>query len=92
MGGSHLQSVEDLITELHSEGRAIETNIDHNYRVMEVSENSARIADTYVSNSVYVDATSHAQVSQPTGDKLTELYDLSRIDGVWKVVSLATLQ
>ena len=91
MDGAHLQSVEGLIRDLNSEGRAIETNIEHNYIVLEVSTDSAKIADTYISNSVYVDSHNHAQLTEPTGDRVTEVYDLSRVDGTWKVVSLASV-
>jgi hypothetical protein len=89
MDGTHLKTVEDLINDLNSEGRAIETNVAHNYTVLEASNDSAKIVDVYISNSVYVDIHDHTQISEPTGDRVTELYDLTRLDGTWKVVSLA---
>jgi hypothetical protein len=34
MGGDHLRVVQDRIEELRTEGRAVETHVDHNYRVI----------------------------------------------------------
>ena len=89
MDGRHLKTVEGVISELNSEGRVIETNVDHNYRVVEATASSATVVDVYVSNSVYLDIHTHTQVSEPSGDRITEIYDLTRLDGIWKVVNLA---
>ncbi len=88
MAGEHLSSVEDLIAELQSEGRAIQTDVTHNYVVFEAIDDQAKIADEYVDNSIYVDGASKAVLSQPTGSKVREQYEMHRIDGVWRVVSL----
>jgi hypothetical protein len=92
MDGSHLTSVQTLIGQLQSEGRAIESDVEHSYTVLEVTTDAAKVADTYVSNSVYVSPLTHAVLSQPTGDNVRELYDLNRIGGTWKVVKLAKIQ
>jgi hypothetical protein len=91
MDGDHLRSVEDLISELRSEGRAIETNVQHSYTVVEATIDSAKVTDSYVSNSVYVDPTNHVALSEPAGDRVRELYELKRVGGSWKVMSLAKI-
>jgi hypothetical protein len=62
--------------------------VNHKYAIVEASSTDAEIADSYTDSSVYVDAQSHAVLSQPTNDVLEEEYRMSRIDGAWRVVSL----
>jgi hypothetical protein len=88
MAGEHLADAEDLIAQLRNEGRAIQTKVTHKYVVFQATDDTAKIADQYVDNSVYVDPTSHAELSQPQGGTVFEQYDLEKIDETWKVVSL----
>jgi hypothetical protein len=92
MDGDHLTSVEQLIQELRAEGRAIESSVEHSYTVVEATKDYATVTDSYISNSVYVDAVSRVALSQPTADRLSELYTLSHASGSWKVVSLVNLE
>ena len=88
MSGEHLAAIEKLIEELRSEGHAIQTDVNHKYAVVEASSNDAEIEDTYTDSSVYVDAQSHAVLSEPANDVLQEQYQMSRINGGWRVVGL----
>ncbi|MBV8714293.1 MAG: hypothetical protein JOZ65_04420 [Chloroflexi bacterium] len=92
MAGEHLSAVEERIEQLQSEGRAIETEVDHNYVVVEASGDDAQVADSYIDRSFYVDAHSRAAVSVPTGQQVNELYAMKRTEGTWKVVDLARSQ
>jgi len=67
MAGDHLSAIQDRINELRAEGRAIQTEVDHDYAVVDVSVNTARVADSYVDRSIYVDAETHNDLSTPTG-------------------------
>lgn len=88
MAGEHLADAEDLIAQLRNEGRAIETKVSHKYVVFQATDTTAKIADQYVDDSIYIDPTSHAELSQAQGGTLLEQYDMEKIDGTWKVVSL----
>jgi len=88
MTGEHLAAIAKLIDELRAEGHALLTEIDHRYVIVSASANDAAIADTYTDSTVYVDSTTHEALSQPANDKLQEQYQLTRIDGSWRVVSL----
>jgi hypothetical protein len=88
MAGDHLAAVQELISELSAEGRAIETEVDHKYVVVQASSESAQVADTYLDESVYVDAHTHAPITSPAGQRLTELYSFTKVDGTWRVVDL----
>lgn len=88
MAGDHLTAAEDLISQLRSEGRAILTDVTHNYVVFEASQSDAGIVDEYADESVYIDLPSHQRITQPVGTKVKEQYQLNRIEGTWKVVSL----
>jgi hypothetical protein len=92
MDGDHLLAVERLVQQLRSEGRVIETDVQHSYVVVQSGTDDVQVVDTYVDNSVYLDAQSHAALSQPTGESLKELYRMNRIDGTWRVVSLVRSQ
>jgi hypothetical protein len=92
MDDEHLKSVKRLIQDLRVEGRAIDTDIQHSYRIREATESEAKIHDSYVSNSVYIDVNSRRTLTKPAADRLLEAYELKRIAGVWKVVSLVPLQ
>jgi hypothetical protein len=86
MAGDHLGSVAQRIDELISENRAIKTDVDHDFRVVQVAGDDAQVLDDYISDSVYVDPATQLQLSNPTSDELRVLYRLSRFDGKWKVV------
>src|SRR6266536_884516 len=46
------------------------------------------VGDNYISNSVFVDATTHDRLTDPAGDNLQEFFTLNRLDGRWKVVNV----
>jgi hypothetical protein len=89
MGGEHLADAETLVAQLRSDGHAILTDVSHQYAVLEVSNDEAKVADSYVDNSTYIDPNDHTKLSQPEGITLNELYYMSKLDGHWKVVSIA---
>ncbi len=86
MAGEHLQSVETRIEQLRADGKAIRTEVQNSYGVIDATADTARITDTYVSNSVYVDATTGANLSEPTSDTIDVVYELRKFNNVWKVV------
>jgi hypothetical protein len=88
MAGQHLLSVEELISQLRTEGRGLRTSVSHNYVFVDESPNDVTLLDRYIDNSIYVDAQSGVPLSEPTGATLIEQYRLVKSDGSWKVVSL----
>jgi hypothetical protein len=89
MAGEHLAAAERLIDELRSEGRALQTKVTHRFAVVRASADSAQIADSYLDESFYVDPQSHDPLTGPVEDRLQELYEMNKIEGSWRVVSLA---
>jgi hypothetical protein len=92
MNGDHLIAMQRLIQELRSEGRAIQTDVEHHYSVSSVIGDQAQVTDTYLSNSVYIDVATRTRLTEPTADHVGESYQLSRIGGIWKVVTLVRMQ
>jgi len=88
MAGDHLAAAEDLIAQLRAEGRAIQTDVDHNYAILRATWDEADIADAYTDNSIYVEMNSHQSLTQATAERLKEQYRMNKIDGTWRVVSL----
>src|SRR5262249_33912720 len=88
VAGDHLAALEERIVELRSESRAIDTDVEHKYAVIEASGDEAKVADTYVDHSVYIDVRTHGRLTSPTDQVLNELYGLRKSDGSWRVVSL----
>jgi len=89
MAGEHLAAVEAQIEELRLQGRAFQTDVEHHFVVLEATNIHAWVGDDYVSNSVFVDAQTHTPLDAPTGGDVEEFYELARISGEWKVVTLA---
>jgi hypothetical protein len=88
MSGDHLAAVQDRIVELRTEGRAINTLVDHSYVVIEALGNDAKVADSYIDESVYIDVQDKSPLSSPTYQRLDEVYVMNKIDGTWRVVDL----
>jgi hypothetical protein len=88
MAGEHLAAAEELIAQLRSEGRAIRTDVTHNYVVLEATQTRAEIADEYTDDSIYVDMTSRQSLTGPVGALVKEQYQMDKIDGSWRVVNL----
>jgi hypothetical protein len=88
MAGDHLSAVEDRIGELQTEGRAIQTEVDHNYAIIEANDDDAKVADSYIDRSIYVDVKTHAQLTQPTDQHINEVYVMNRSNGAWRIIDL----
>ena len=86
MAGEHLGSIAKRVDELIAEKRAIKTDVDHQYQVVQADNDTAHIFDDYISNSFYVDPVSHEPLSEPGADELQVLYEVRKLNGDWKVV------
>jgi hypothetical protein len=92
MAGDHLASAEELVAQLRSESRAIQTDVNHNYAVIQGGPTEALIIDEYTDNSIYVDITSHQTLTQSVHATVREQYRMNKIEGSWRVVSLVRAQ
>jgi hypothetical protein len=86
MGGDHLDMLSHRIDELRIENRAIKTDVDHQYHVVQVNADTAQIIDDYISNSIYVDPATKLPLTEPAADELRVLYRLHKVDRKWIVV------
>ncbi len=86
MSGDHMDMLGERIDELRTENRAIKTDVDHQFQVVQVTGDTAQIIDDYISNSIYVDPVTKLPLSEPAADELRVLYRLNKADGKWKVV------
>src|SRR6266542_984935 len=84
----HLQQLLSFIEELRGQGRALLTDVQHRYVVLEGSDSKAVVGDTYLTNSIFVNAATHVPLTDPPSDNITEFYTLARLNGVWKVVEV----
>jgi len=92
--GDGRQVIEQAIEKLRADGHAVDTRVEHRYRVISVSPDHAEVADQYADKSLYVDPISHAPLdSNPSqhieaADNLRakELYEMQKIEDTWKVV------
>ncbi len=92
-GGHELSALQDDIAGDRAAGRALKTDVQHNFRVLTVINDQAVIADSYRDSSIYVDAVSHeplpGQVIPPSPSQapaVSVIYKLQLIGGTWKVV------
>jgi hypothetical protein len=92
-GGHELSALQEDIASDRAAGRALKTDVEHNFRVLTVINDQAVIADSYRDSSIYVDAVSHQPLSgqvipsSPSqAPTVSVIYKLQLIDGIWKVV------
>jgi hypothetical protein len=92
--GPALAGLRQTIEQDRTEGRALETNVEHDVYVIGYQGDEAQVADRYKDLSIYVDPVTHAplpgQVPPASADvapAVTVIYQLHRIAGAWKVVS-----
>jgi hypothetical protein len=86
MSGDHMDMLGQRIDELRTENRAIKTDVDHQFHVVQVTADAAQIIDDYISNSIYVDPVTKLPLTEPAADELRVLYRLNKVDGKWRVV------
>ena len=91
--GEELAALQKNIEDDRARGRALRTDVQHYCVVLRVQGDNAYVGDDYRDSSIYVDAVTHSplpgQEVPPSPDVAPEfkvVYELQRIDGVWKVV------
>jgi len=91
--GQVLAGLQQQIESDRAQGRAIETNVQHDFVVLSVQGDTATVADRYRDSSIFVDPVTHeplpGQVAPASADEaplIKVVYHLQRIDGSWKVV------
>jgi hypothetical protein len=84
------QSIEDD----RAQGRALKTDVQHNFVVLSVQNDEAQVADQFRDSSFFVDPVTQevlpGQVipnSPDTAPLVRIVYRLQRIDGTWKVAA-----
>jgi hypothetical protein len=92
--GQELAGLQRDIEEDRAQGRALQTNVQHEAVVIDVQGDEADVADRYKDSSIYVNPISHEPLpgqvvpaSPDVAPAVSVVYHLQRIDGVWKVVS-----
>jgi hypothetical protein len=89
-----LAALQQNIQQDRAEGRALDTNVEHDFYVIGYAGDKAQVADRYKDSSIYVDPVTHAALpgqvtpaSPEVAPAVSVIYQLQRIDGTWKVVS-----
>jgi len=92
--GDGRQVIEQALEKLRADGRAVDTRVEHRYRVISVSPDHAEVADQYADKSIYVDPISHEPLGSDTSQTIEtvdslrakELYEMQKFEDTWKVV------
>ena len=89
--GDELAALKRDVDGLRAEGRAIKTEVQHQFTVVRVDGDEAQVLDRFRDFSIYVDA----QTKQPLPGEVrpdeasaplnTALYYMRKVDGAWKV-------
>lgn len=86
--GDELESIRTEIEMLRADGVALRVVAEHDITVIDVTSDTALIADEIVDNTFYVDArTLEPPEAEGSGDTYRDLVTLERIDGRWLVTS-----
>lgn len=86
--GDELESIREEIEMLRADGVALRVVAEHDVTVIDVTGDTALVADEIVDNTFYVDArTLEPPEAEGSGDTYRDLVTLERIDGRWLVTS-----
>ncbi len=86
--GEQLERVRAEIEGFRAQGLALRVRVEHDFVVVEASEDSATVTDTIVNNSFFVDAvTKEPPEGTSSGEILEDTYRLEKIGGQWMVTS-----
>jgi hypothetical protein len=67
--------------------------MEHNFAIIEASDDSAKIVDDLVNNSFLVDAvTKEPPEAEGSGERLQDTFEFERVDGRWVVVRSTRIQ
>ena len=81
-----------VIEDDRSLGRALQTNVQHQFLILSADRDHAEVADRYRDSSIYVDPITQqplpGQIAPAPEDapEVKVIYKLQRIDGLWKVI------
>jgi hypothetical protein len=88
-----LAALQKNVEDDRAQGRALQTDVQHRFIVLSVEGDNAQVADRYRDSSIYVDPATHqplqGEVAPSSPDDAPEvkvIYQLRRIEGVWKVI------
>ena len=91
--GDELAALDKNIETFRGQGRALRTDVQHQFSVLTVINDQAVVTDHFRDSSIYVDPATHeplpGQVAPASPDEAPEigvLYKLELIDEEWKVV------
>ena len=91
--GDELAALDKNIDSFREQGRALRTDVQHQFSVLTVINDQAVVTDHFRDSSIYVDPVTHeplpGQVAPGSPDEAPEigvLYKLELIDEAWKVV------
>jgi hypothetical protein len=97
--GNELAALRKDIDDDRAQGRAIRVKVQSNFIVLYANEDQAQVADRLRDLSVYVDPSTQQPlpgeaepVSSELAPEIHAIYQLRRIDGVWKVVDGGSVQ
>jgi hypothetical protein len=92
--GDVLAGLRQSIEEDRAAGRALKTDVHHDYLVVRLQGDDADLVDSYEDSSIYVDPTSKqplpgevAPASPDVAPVVSIVYRFRRFNGVWKVIS-----
>jgi hypothetical protein len=85
--GGRLQEALEEVEELRAEGVAAKIQVKHSFSLIDVTQDRASIRGEYINSSYAVDPATRRPVGGPgQSQHVVNIYDLQRIDGIWKVV------
>jgi hypothetical protein len=71
-------------------GRATSVQVKLDFYLFDVKENTASVWDEYENSSYVIDATTKDPIGEPgQPERITDVYFLEKVGGVWKVVNMA---
>lgn len=86
-GGERLDEIREEVEGFRAQGVALRTVVEHDFVVIEASENTATVSDEIVNNSFFVDPeTKEPPTAEGSGETFTDNYRLEKVGDKWIVV------
>ncbi len=86
-GSPALEQVQREVAKLREANHQIVVQVQHDYRIGNLTNVSALVLDTYINSSVLIDARTKQPISSPgASSRATQTFTLERSNKVWKVI------
>jgi hypothetical protein len=88
MTGNALTAARDLIERQKSKNQPVRIQVEHDYRTVITSADTASIEDNFIDHSVRLDPNTGEPVEKDPNKRVRNSYTMKKVNGTWKVAEI----